>query len=225
MRTVPRGAQVLVDGRTVGRSDLLLEDLAEGRSEVVVRKDGYTEARRQVRLERGATALASFRLEPRAGTVRVRVEGPEEFLLATPDDSWESPKTLRLEPGEHRFLVRALGWKDRSVRVKVEPGREARLSVKLERMAVPNMPVPQAPAAPPDLPSRPTTPSWQPPAWTPPTVPSAPAPRFTPLPQAPRTPPPPPRVTEPPAPAFTPVAPPPAPPTTEPGPILTPVSP
>ena len=137
VRTVPRGAALLVGGRVVGRSDEVLHGLEEGKVELVVRRTGFLEARRQVKLERGRTALACFVLEPESGTLRLEVRGPGQFVLASEDETWKTPRSLRLVPGEYRFLLRAPGYRDRSVRTRVDPGREVTLAVRMERLPIP----------------------------------------------------------------------------------------
>ena len=139
---MPPGAAILLDGREVGSSDQLLRDVEAGRAEVVVRLSGYREARSRVSLRAGEATLVTFHLEPLPGTLRLRVKGPDQFLLASDDESWKSPKKLELEPGDHRFLVRALGYRDRTVRTRVEPGRETSLEIAMERAPLPSGMIP-----------------------------------------------------------------------------------
>jgi hypothetical protein len=236
VRTVPQGAEITLDGKAVGRSDLTLKDLVPGRVEVVARLTGHREVRREVRIEKGKTGLVALTLSPLPGTLVLKVQGPEEFLLASAEETWETPRELHLEPGEHRFLVRAPGFREKSVRTRVQAGGRTTLAIALEKAPLPSLPpapplTPPAPRMPPE-PSLPANPSWpRVPAELPqvrlpinptrPAVPPRPTPR-APAPRAVLTPVPPP--STPPAAVLTPVPPPRTVPGTVPQPLLTPVN-
>jgi hypothetical protein len=241
VRTVPQGAEITLDGKVVGRSDLTLNDLDSGQVKVVARLTGYREAQSEVRLDKGETGLVALTLSPLPGTLVLKVQGPEKFLLVSAEKSWETPGELHLEPGEHRFLVRAPGFREKSVRTRVRAGERTTLAVALEK--APSLSFPPAPHLPPPAsriprdPGRPANLSWpRLPAELPqvhlpinPTRSTAP-PRQTPettvprnpVPKAALTPVPPP--STPPAAVLTPVPHSGTLPRTEPQPLLTPVN-
>ncbi len=214
-----------------------MEDLEPGSVEVAARLTGHREARREVRLEKGKTGLVALTLSPLPGTLVLKVTGPEKFLLASAEESWESPRELRLEPGEHRFLVRAPGFREKSVRTRLEAGGQTNLEIAMEKAPLPSLPsgaaplapstpgIPSAPRIPPSL-SLPRLPAELPQVRPPinptrPSVPPRPTPR-APVPRAVLTPVPPP--STPPASVLTPVPPPRTVPRTVPQPLLTPVN-
>ncbi len=239
-----------MDGRSIGHSDLTVEDLEPGSVEVVARLTGHREARRQVRVESGQASLVALTLSPLPGTLVLKVKGPEKFLLASADESWETPRNLHLEPGEHRFLVQAPGFREKSVRARIEAGGQTTLEVTMEKAPMPSLPTATAPAVPsapgllpasslpPNL-SLPRLPSALPqvrlpldsarPSIPPVKMPRAPVPRPVLTPVRPPTPPaavltPVPPPSTPPAAVLTPVPPPRTVPGTVPQPLLTPVN-
>ncbi len=223
IRTVPRGAEITVDGDPVGRSDLTLEDLQPGRVEVVARLTGYRETRLQIRIEEGEVGLAALNLEPLPGTLILEVQGPEEYLVASAEETWETPRKLRLDPGEHRLRIQAPGYREVSIRTRVQAGGQSTLEIAMEKAPLPSLPVEVTPPRP-SAPRMPAAGLSLPQAPNLPQVPALPQVRL-PVPTRTSTPtrastPPPPRPNPPiPAPVLTPVPPPP------PAPILTPVPP
>jgi len=139
------GAEVSVDGRTVGTTPLAAFEAEAGEREVRVRADGHEEFRTRVVIEgRGqeqrlavalvaipppppgpppppAPAVLALRSEP-AGA-RVGVDGT---------DRGETPLELRVEPGRpHRVRVTKVGHDDAEVSVELRAGETREETVRL----------------------------------------------------------------------------------------------
>ncbi len=219
VRTIPRGATVVYEGRPVEGE---LAGLAPGEGEVVARLKGYKEAHRKTSLKKGERTLLSIELEPQPGEVALQVTGPSKYTVRVgpdPERKFTQKDKLKLAPGRWRVEVEADGYETRSKWVEVPSGGTSEVAMTLEgtHPEPVESPKPIPTAAPQPQPQSPpsyqaTTPGYTPPPYYPPPRP------YTPPPPRPRP--------APPEPAFTPVpvdpGPPPAPPS-QPEPEFTPI--
>ncbi|MBI5549581.1 MAG: PEGA domain-containing protein [Deltaproteobacteria bacterium] len=108
----PAGAEVMVDGRTVGRSPLTVELPAKGTAEVEVVRDGYLSKKQTVTLGDGPQKVG-FELERKPGPSPI---GPQFGTLIVTSDPlssvWEGSKELgptplrsRIATGRHQLVL------------------------------------------------------------------------------------------------------------------------
>ncbi len=128
----PQGAEVRVDGRLVGRTPLELQ-VTPGRKEVEFRLAGYQTYRTAVNPRPGerVQVLAQLVPEARTGTLSVdsNPRGAEVHLNGQPRG--RTPLTLTLNEGSYRLEVRLSGYQPYQATVRVERGRETRLTANL----------------------------------------------------------------------------------------------
>ncbi|WP_038049074.1 PEGA domain-containing protein [Thermus caliditerrae] len=128
----PSGAEVYVEGALRGRTPLSLS-LPEGRYAVELRLSGYEPYRATVQVRRGETTRLDVRLNPipRTGTLLLESSptGAEAYVNGTLRG--RTPLRLVLDEGTYRVELRAPGYEPYQATVRVERGRETRLSASL----------------------------------------------------------------------------------------------
>ncbi|GAA6741896.1 PEGA domain-containing protein [Thermus oshimai] len=132
LRSTPSGAEVYLDGSLRGRTPLDLT-LPEGRYSVELRLSGYEPYRATVQVRAGETARLEARLtpEPRTGTLLLEStpSGAEVYLEGRLQG--RTPLRLTLPEGTYRVELRSPGYEPYTAQVRVERGRETRLSAQL----------------------------------------------------------------------------------------------
>ncbi|HEY3452156.1 MAG TPA: PEGA domain-containing protein [Myxococcales bacterium] len=112
----PPGAEVLVDGKTLGHSPVTVELPAGGQVDVEVAKEGFHPKKQSVSLGEGGPLKVAFELEKRPGGAVERPTGPQFGNLVVTCDPpaavWEGPKELgptplkvRLPSGKHQLVL------------------------------------------------------------------------------------------------------------------------
>ncbi|MFD3006128.1 PEGA domain-containing protein [Thermus tengchongensis] len=128
----PSGAEVYVEGALRGRTPLSLS-LPEGRYAVELRLSGYETYRATVQVRRGETTRLDVRLNPipRTGTLLLESSptGAEAYVNGA--FRGRTPLRLVLDEGTYRVELRAPGYEPYQATVRVERGRETRLSASL----------------------------------------------------------------------------------------------
>ncbi|MBN1670004.1 MAG: PEGA domain-containing protein [Kiritimatiellae bacterium] len=129
--TEPAGAVVALDGVAHGATPTTVEQVAPGRHLVVVRKEGYGEARRTVSLAPGQKAAVDLKLEPILGLVLMQAKPAAEvemegvYLGKTPLFRTDLPL------GEHRLKFSAEGYQSKEVAVTVSDRTPQKVAVEL----------------------------------------------------------------------------------------------
>ncbi|MGC8904047.1 PEGA domain-containing protein [Thermus sp.] len=130
--STPSGAEVYVEGALRGRTPLNLA-LPEGRYQVELRLSGYQPYQAVVQVRRGETARLEVRLVPlpRTGTLYLETspQGAEVYLDGRLQG--RTPLRLSLDEGSYRVELRLPGYEPYAASVRVEGGRETRLSANL----------------------------------------------------------------------------------------------
>jgi hypothetical protein len=130
--STPSGAEVYIDGALRGRTPLTLS-LPEGRYGVELRLAGYETYRATVQVRRGETTRLEVRLNPIPQTGTLYLEsspsGAEVYLEGRLQG--RTPLRLTLNEGTYRVELRLPGYEPYQATVRVERGRETRLSASL----------------------------------------------------------------------------------------------
>ncbi len=136
--TVPRGAEVRVNGIAVGRSGALdLLGLAPGRYEVEVRLEGHLPEVRTLDLRGGDTRFLHVELTEIVGGSLQVVSRPVATVIVDGEVAGRSPLTLTAQPGDRVVEVRRPGFLPRVQTVPVRGFRVTRVDVDLEPVADP----------------------------------------------------------------------------------------
>ena len=107
----PAGAEVTVDGRTVGTTPLVVSDLAPGQHDVAVSASGYGTARARPTLSAGQQTALALDLEARMGFLTVEAPPGSTIKIDGQPRVVGSGALYRTDllPGTHRVSVTAPG--------------------------------------------------------------------------------------------------------------------
>ena len=131
VNSIPRGANVTVDGRYRGQSPIEL-DLAPGIDyRIGLSKAGYGVTSRQVRLQPAARDAITVDLTARVGSVTINVSPADASVLVDGRPRGNGTMTLQLSAEPHRIEVRRDGYRGWSESVTPRPGYPQTLTARL----------------------------------------------------------------------------------------------
>lgn len=132
--SIPEGADVVVDGKDVGKTPLNLSDIAPGEHSLELRKPGFFLKKARIRVPEGKSAQYEFDLlapacltvvsEPQQAVVQIK----GRRLGTTPLES------CKLRPGTYEVRIGADGFKETIVSVELHEGPNDTISVRLEKV-------------------------------------------------------------------------------------------
>lgn len=129
------GADVLIDGESVGRSPLegpLL--LLSGAHEIEVRLEGYRAQRREVQVVTGAPRRERFALEPLPRRARLRIEANVDGAAVLIDGELDGhvPYQGELGEGEHHLELQAEGYQSSELSLQLRAGEDRIVTLVLQ---------------------------------------------------------------------------------------------
>ena len=131
VNSIPRAANVTVDGRYRGQSPISLS-LSPGVNYVIgLSKAGYGSARRQVRLDAAASDSITVDLSARTGRVTVNVLPADATVYVDGRARGSGTSTFNLSSVPHRIEVRLDGYESWTRAVTPRPGYPQTLSARL----------------------------------------------------------------------------------------------
>lgn len=141
VRTVPAGAQVLLDGRDTGQATpATVPEVSPGRAHTLsLALDGYVTRTESVTLEAGQVAELSFELERmplQPGESIVRIVTEPESARVQVDGTWYdtgSPYELRLPTQRLRVSVAKAGFRTVERDIALSSGEASEVQITLER--------------------------------------------------------------------------------------------
>ena len=131
VNSIPRGANVMVNGRYRGQSPITLDLSPDVNYQVGLSKAGYGATTRQVRLKSAASESITVDLTARTGTVTVNVSPSDASVYVDGRNRGDGSTTLRLSSVAHRVEVRKEGFESWSRKVTPRPGYPQTLSAQL----------------------------------------------------------------------------------------------
>ena len=131
VNTIPRGANVTVNGRYRGQSPITLSLTPEVDYDIGLSKAGYGVTRRSLRLESNASESITVDLSARLGTVTVVVNPPDATVYVDGRSRGKGKTTVRLSSAPHTIEVRRQGYVAWRRTVTPRPGYPQTLSVGL----------------------------------------------------------------------------------------------
>jgi hypothetical protein len=108
--SIPRGANVTVNGRYRGQSPITLDLAPEVNYEIGLSKAGYGMTSRKVRLQAAASDSITVDLTARTGTLTVNVQPADATVYVDGQARGTGSSTLRLSSAPHRIEVRKPGY-------------------------------------------------------------------------------------------------------------------
>lgn len=134
VNTIPRGANVTVNGRYRGQSPLTLSLSPDVDYEIGLSKAGYGVTTRNLRLESAASESITVDLSARLGTVTVVVQPPDAVVYVDGQARGTGKTTVRLSSAPHRVEVRRNGFVDWARTVTPRPGYPQTLNANLRSL-------------------------------------------------------------------------------------------
>lgn len=134
VNTIPRGANVTVNGRYRGQSPLTLSLTPDIDYQIGMSKAGYGVTSRSLRLQSAASESITVDLSARVGTVTLLVE-PADATVYVDGRARGTGKTIvRLSSAPHRIEVKRQGFRDWSRTITPRPGYPQTLTARLRSL-------------------------------------------------------------------------------------------
>ncbi len=134
VNTIPRGANVTVNGRYRGQSPITLSLSPDVNYEIGMSKAGYGVTTRSLRLESAASESITVDLSARLGTVTVNVQPADATVYVDGRARGTGKTTVRLSSAPHRIEVRRQGYRSWSRTVTPRPGYPQTLTARLRSL-------------------------------------------------------------------------------------------
>ncbi|MCP4302291.1 MAG: PEGA domain-containing protein [Gammaproteobacteria bacterium] len=134
VNTIPRGANVTVNGRYRGQSPLTLSLSPDVDYELGMSKAGYGVTSRKVRLESAASDSITVDLSARLGSVTVNVQPQDATVYVDGRARGSGKTTVRLSSAPHRIEVRRQGYRSWTRTITPRPGYPQTLSARLRSL-------------------------------------------------------------------------------------------
>ncbi len=131
VNSIPRGANVLVNGRYRGQSPITLDLSPDVDYQIGLSKAGYGSTTRSVRLQSAARETIMVDLTARTGTVTVNVSPADATVIVDGRSRGQGTTTLRLASTAHRIEVRRDGYESWTRTVTPRPGYTQTLTARL----------------------------------------------------------------------------------------------
>ena len=134
VNSIPRGANVTVNGRYRGQSPLSLDLAPDVNYEIGLSKAGYGMTSRKVRLEAASSDSITVDLTARTGTLVVNVQPADATVYVDGQARGTGSATLRLSSAPHRVEVRKPGYESWTRTVTPRPGYPQTLTASLRSL-------------------------------------------------------------------------------------------
>ena len=131
VNSIPRGANVTVNGRYRGQSPVTLDLAPNINYEIGLSRAGYGATSRRVRLEPAASDSITVDLTARTGTVTVNVQPGDAIVYVNGRPRGNGTTTLKLSSAPQRIEVRKEGYESWTRTVTPRPGYPQTLIARL----------------------------------------------------------------------------------------------
>ena len=135
VNTIPRGANVTVNGRYRGQSPITLSLSPDVDYEIGLSKAGYGVTKRSLRLESDASESMTVDLSARLGTVTVVVQPEDATVYVDGQARGRGKTTVRLSAAPHAIEVRRAGYASWKRTITPRPGYPQTLNASLRSEA------------------------------------------------------------------------------------------
>lgn len=131
VNTIPRGANVTVNGRYRGQSPITLSLTPDVDYEIGLSKAGYGVTKRNLRMESNASESITVDLSARLGTVTVVVKPEDATVYVDGRPRGRGKTTVRLSSAPHAIEVRRPGYSSWKRTITPRPGYPQTLTASL----------------------------------------------------------------------------------------------
>ena len=131
VNTIPRGANVTVNGRYRGQSPITLSLTPDVDYDIGLSKAGYGVTKRSMRLQSNASESITVDLSARLGTVTIDVQPQDATVYVDGRARGQGKTTVRLSSAPHSIEVRRQGYESWSRTVTPRPGYPQTLAARL----------------------------------------------------------------------------------------------
>ncbi|MDH3266849.1 MAG: PEGA domain-containing protein, partial [Gammaproteobacteria bacterium] len=135
VNTIPRAANVTVDGRYRGQSPITLSLSPGVDYDIGLSKAGYGATSRKIRLQAAASDSITVDLSARAGTLTVNVIPGDATVFVDGRQRGDGSATLQLSSAPHRIEVRKTGYESWSRTITPRPGYPQTVTARLRSLA------------------------------------------------------------------------------------------
>lgn len=134
VNTIPRGANITVNGRYRGQSPITLSLTPDVDYDIGMSKAGYGVTSRSLRLESAASESITVDMSARVGTVTLMVKPADATIYVDGRARGTGKTTLRLSSAPHRIDVKRQGFLDWSRTITPRPGYPQTVSANLRSL-------------------------------------------------------------------------------------------
>ena len=134
VKTIPRGANITVNGRYRGQSPLTLSLSPDVDYQIGMSKAGYGVTSRNLRLESAASESITVDLSARVGTVNVSVQPQDATVYVDGRARGTGNTVVRLSSAPHRIEVKRQGFRDWARTITPRPGYPQTVSARLRSL-------------------------------------------------------------------------------------------
>jgi len=135
VNSIPRAANVTVDGRYRGQSPITLALSPDVDYEIGLSKAGYGATSRKIRLRAAESDSLTVDLSARTGSLTVNVQPADATVYVDGRARGKGSKTLQLSSAPHRVEVRKSGYETWSRSITPRPGYPQTVTARLRTLA------------------------------------------------------------------------------------------
>jgi formylglycine-generating enzyme required for sulfatase activity len=134
VNTIPRGANVTVNGRYRGQSPLTLSLTPDIDYQIGMSKAGYGVTNRSLRLQSAASESITVDLSARVGTVTLNVDPPDATVYVDGRARGTGKTIVRLSSAPHLIEVKRRGFRDWNRTITPRPGYPQTVTARLRSL-------------------------------------------------------------------------------------------
>jgi len=134
VNTIPRGANVTVNGRYRGKSPLTLSLTPDIDYQIGMSKAGYGVTNRSLRLQSAASESITVDLSARVGTVTLNVDPQDATVYVDGRARGKGNTVVRLSSAPHLIEVKRRGFRDWSRTITPRPGYPQMITARLRSL-------------------------------------------------------------------------------------------
>ena len=135
VNSIPRGANVTVNGRYRGQAPLTLDLAPSVDYQIGLSKAGYGTTTRQVRLAAAASEAITVDLSARTGSVTINVQPADATVYVDGRARARGAVTLKLSSAPHRIEVKKAGYISWARTITPRPGYPQTMTARLQSIA------------------------------------------------------------------------------------------